>query len=176
MVQRPAADHGVRIRHFKWLLVACLILGFYLNPTPIAESTAYASEQKQSEHKITFQWPTDAATITQKFYSWHPALDISNSSKIPVYAAAAGKVEAIGWDGGYGRRIIITHAEGYQTLYAHLSQIKVAVGDLVEAGQEIGRQGNTGQVRGKTGIHLHFEILKDGVRINPLTLINPADR
>lgn len=75
-----------------------------------------------------------------------------------VRAAAAGEVivsRASGWNGGYGNYVVVKHANGTQTLYAHLNSVAVGVGDYVASGQTLGGVGNTGR---STGIHLHFEV------------------
>ncbi len=123
---------------------------------------------------ISFVWPTTVRTITQGFSSRHTGLDISDSKKEPIYAAADGFVEISGYQtNGYGNTIVINHGNGFKTRYGHASALSVSAGDYVTKGQEIGRQGNTGRVRGVTGIHLHFEIMKNGVRVNPLSYVRP---
>lgn len=97
----------------------------------------------------------------------HNAVDIANSCGTPVIAAAEGTIVSdsslgtgeSGWNGGYGRFILIKHPNGTKTRYAHLSKIEVAVGGEVEQGQEIGKIGNTGHVDGVTGCHVHFEVI-----------------
>lgn len=117
-----------------------------------------------------FVWPSGVRTITQYFNARHHAIDIAGPWQTPNYAAKAGTVEKAqcGWNSGYGCEIIIDHGGGVKTLYGHNSVLLVSVGDYVEAGQTIGLMGNTGNVRGVTGIHLHFEVIINGVRVNPL--------
>lgn len=117
-----------------------------------------------------FVWPTGAHNITQYFTWKHHALDIAGPWQTPNYAAKAGTVEKAqcGWNNGYGCVVIIDHGGGVKTLYGHNSVLLVSAGDYVEAGQTIGLMGNTGHVRGRTGIHLHFEVIINGVRRNPL--------
>lgn len=122
---------------------------------------------------LDFMWPTPVRTITQGFSRSHSGLDISNSHKVAIYAAADGFVELSGWRTGYGNTVIINHGNGYKTLYGHSSEIYVKAGDQVVKGQNIAKQGNTGRVRGATGIHLHFEIIKNGARVNPLAYVRP---
>jgi len=120
-----------------------------------------------------FIWPTAAKIITQ-YYSWrHLALDIAGPMATPNYAAKSGVVEVAqcGWNHGYGCYIIINHGGGVKTLYGHHSRLLVQPGDYVRAGQTIGLMGNTGNVRGVTGIHLHFEIQINGARVNPLKYV-----
>jgi murein DD-endopeptidase MepM/ murein hydrolase activator NlpD len=120
-----------------------------------------------------FIWPTPVRTITQGFHRLHSGLDISNSRKEAIYAASDGFVELSGWRTGYGNTVIINHGNGFKTLYGHSSEIYVKAGDQVVKGQVIAKQGNTGRVRGATGIHLHFEIIKNGVKVNPLSYVRP---
>ncbi|MBX4187922.1 MAG: M23 family metallopeptidase [Candidatus Doudnabacteria bacterium] len=120
-----------------------------------------------------FIWPTPVRTITQGFHRLHSGIDISDSKREPIYAAADGFVELSGWRTGYGNTVIINHGNGFKTLYGHSSEIYVKAGDKVTKGQVIAKQGNTGRVRGATGIHLHFEIIKNGVKVNPLSYVRP---
>jgi murein DD-endopeptidase MepM/ murein hydrolase activator NlpD len=98
---------------------------------------------------------------------FHEGIDIGVHYRY-IRASRYGKVVYAGWLGGYGKTIIIAHLGGYKTLYAHLSSIFVKVGQYVKQGQIIGRSGNTGF---STGPHLHFEIIKRGRSINPLSLL-----
>ncbi|MCK5472048.1 peptidoglycan DD-metalloendopeptidase family protein [Candidatus Gracilibacteria bacterium] len=100
----------------------------------------------------------------------HWAVDIADRSKPPIVAAADGTVvkSQCGWNGGYGCVIVLDHGDGFQTLYAHLSELAVGVGDSVQQNSSIGTMGNTGRVWGTTGIHLHFEVVDNGVKKNPL--------
>ncbi len=91
----------------------------------------------------------------------HNGVDLASSYGSNILASADGEViisKNSGWNGGYGDYIVIKHGNGTQTLYGHLSTTLVSVGDHVTQGQVIGKMGNTGQVSGHTGIHLHFEI------------------
>ncbi len=114
--------------------------------------------------------------LTQGFHKGHYAYDIADSSMPPVWAASSGKVvKAVsgcakvshGCGGGYGNHIIIDHGNGLQSLYAHLVSTDLKVGDNVTQGQVIGQMGRSGNVRGKTGIHLHFEVRLNGVKQVP---------
>ncbi len=91
----------------------------------------------------------------------HNGVDLASSYGSNILAAADGQViisRNTGWNGGYGEYIVIKHDNGTQTLYGHLSATLVNVGDNVTQGQVIGKMGHSGQVTGKTGTHLHFEI------------------
>lgn len=116
----------------------------------------------------SFVWPT-GGTITQYFSWYHPAIDIANNNLPNVVAADSGRIISAGWDSsGYGNKIIIDHGNGMRTLYGHLSQFYVVVGQSVNRGDAIGRMGSSGR---STGPHLHFEVSRDGVRFNPLTIL-----
>ena len=119
-----------------------------------------------------FIWPTNGK-LTQYYHRWHYGIDIGNRAKGPILASANGTVITAqsGWNGGYGNMIIIDHGNGFKTLYAHNEKHYVKVGDTVTQGQTIAWMGRTGRVRGVTGIHLHFEIIQNGVKKNPLAYI-----
>lgn len=108
-------------------------------------------------------------TVTSRFGSrWgsvHKGIDIGGHVGDAVYSSDEGTVTFAGWnDGGYGYLIILDHGNGYQTYYAHLNEVLVREGDIVEKGYEIGKLGNTGR---STGPHLHFEVRKNGEPQNP---------
>ncbi len=101
--------------------------------------------------------PLAGGVLTQGLHGWN-AVDLGTPVGSTVFAAAAGEViisRTSGWNGGYGRYIVISHYNGTQTLYAHLSGNFVSPGDKVSQGQMIGLSGNTGD---STGPHLHFEV------------------
>ncbi|MEK7544886.1 MAG: M23 family metallopeptidase [Patescibacteria group bacterium] len=109
-------------------------------------------------------------SLTQKFHKGHFAFDIGNRGRPPIWAASAGtviKASSGTWGGGYGTHIIIDHGNGVQTLYAHMEYLTVKVGEKVTQGQVVGKMGNTGNVRGVTGIHLHFEVIDRGIKRVP---------
>ncbi len=117
----------------------------------------------------SFAWPTNG-TITQYFAWYHPGDDIANNSAPPITASDGGTVTVAGWPDnyGYGNRVVIDHGNGYQTLYAHLSNIYVTPGQTVSRGQVLGQMGSTGR---STGTHLHFEIRYKGIAVNPLAIL-----
>ncbi|HEY1812722.1 MAG TPA: peptidoglycan DD-metalloendopeptidase family protein [Kofleriaceae bacterium] len=98
----------------------------------------------------------------------HPGFDLAAPTGTTVDAAASGTVTHAGPAGTYGNLIIIKHADGVETRYAHLSATSVKEGDHVDAGQPIGAVGTTGY---STGPHLHFEVRKDGKPIDPAPLL-----
>lgn len=99
--------------------------------------------------------------------SYHQGIDIGAAEGTPVGAAGAGEVVQAGWNGGYGLSVMLDHGNGLQTLYGHLSEIMVSVGQLVTQLQTIGLVGSTGN---STGPHLHFSVLQDGEFIDPSSL------
>ncbi|MEA3463752.1 MAG: M23 family metallopeptidase [Patescibacteria group bacterium] len=113
-------------------------------------------------------WPTKGHRITQ-YYSWrHHGLDIANKTGTPIYAADAGAIEYIGWGRGYGNQIVISHGGGKKTRYAHLSKFYVKKGQKINKGETIAAMGSTGW---STGPHLHFEVIINGRKYNPLNYI-----
>lgn len=105
-------------------------------------------------------------------YYMHTGLDISNDIGTPIYATADGVVRHVGFESGFGKRIFITHQGGYETHYAHLDSYQVEEGDEVYKGQIIGLMGNTGL---STGPHLHYEVIKNGDKLNPIPYLNRID-
>ncbi|MCX7644704.1 MAG: DUF5930 domain-containing protein [Rhodobacteraceae bacterium] len=101
----------------------------------------------------------------------HEGTDFAAASGTPIYATGDGIVTHAGWQGGYGRLVKIQHAFGIETRYAHLSNIRVKVGDRVSRGDRIGDMGNSGR---STGTHLHYEVRIGGQPTNPMTYIRAA--
>lgn len=99
----------------------------------------------------------------------HGAIDWATPTGTPVKASCGGTVSKAGWGSGYGYVVYIDHEDGRQTRYAHLSKVLVSVGQKVEQGERIALSGTTGA---STGPHLHFEMLINGVRVNPLDYLD----
>jgi len=119
-------------------------------------------------NKGLFLWPTEGLVYSLFGMRWgrmHRGIDISGKTGTPVLAARDGSVTFAGVKGGYGNIVILSHQDGYETRYAHLSSIKASVGDATKTGDVIGLMGSTGR---STGPHLHFEIRKDDTARNPL--------
>jgi murein DD-endopeptidase MepM/ murein hydrolase activator NlpD len=114
-----------------------------------------------------FQWPTVGRRINQYYRGrWHTGVDIDGEYSTPIYAAASGTVSFASADrSGYGLHIIVSHGNGLTTLYAHASKVFVRSGQSIRQGQTIAMQGCTGRC---SGVHLHFEIRRGGVPVNPL--------
>lgn len=110
-----------------------------------------------------YGWRTDPFTKTRRK---HKGMDFSAPTGTPIYATSDGKVIRVdGRAPGYGKHIRIDHGFGYVTLYAHLSKYNVRRGQEVKRGDVIGFVGNTGR---SVAPHLHYEIRKDGVAVNPI--------
>ena len=94
----------------------------------------------------------------------HKGLDLAGPKGLSIYAAKSGVVKTVRHTSDYGKYIVIDHGDGFQTLYSHCSEMIVSVGEKVVAGQTIAYVGRTGNASGN---HLHFEIIKNGTRVNP---------
>lgn len=130
-----------------------------------------------SEGKVTSDFGMRIHPITGQ-YKMHEGIDIAAAQGTPVKSTKEGKVTQVGFQGGYGNFVEVDHGGGYKTRYAHLSATSVSVGQPVSSNQEVGKVGSTGR---STGPHLHYELLKDGRKINPnspdftkLSPISPA--
>jgi murein DD-endopeptidase MepM/ murein hydrolase activator NlpD len=99
----------------------------------------------------------------------HEGIDITGNYGAAIRASVGGRVTLADWNGGYGLTVRINSGDGYSQLYAHLSEIRVIEGQQVQQGDIIGLLGNTGS---STGPHLHFEIRKNNVPLDPLRFIN----
>lgn len=134
--------------------------------TSIAQSVPTTPSTNYSGGKLL--WPTVGHRITQ-YYSWkHNGLDIANKTGTPLYAAESGTVERSGWNKGYGYNVVINHGGGLKTLYAHASKLHVKAGDEVNRGDIVADMGSTGW---STGPHIHFEVISNGKKQNPLNYI-----
>ena len=97
----------------------------------------------------------------------HRGTDIPAPEGTPILAAHSGTVIISGWNNSYGNQVLLDNGAGLSTRYAHMTQTAVTAGEAVTAGQVIGYVGNTGD---STGFHLHFEVMQNGVRVNPMNL------
>ena len=126
----------------------------------------------------TYIKPINGGRLTSKFgprkaptkgaSTYHKGVDWAIASGSSVYASSGGTVTKAGWGSGYGYVVYIDHGNGTETRYAHLSKVLVSKGQKVKQGERIAKSGNTGV---STGPHLHFEIIMNGSRVNPLKYI-----
>jgi murein DD-endopeptidase MepM/ murein hydrolase activator NlpD len=119
-----------------------------------------------------FSWPAEGGYISSEMgRRWgreHRGIDIARPSGFAIKAADNGVVISAGQDGTYGNRVVVDHKNGFQTTYAHLASINVKKGQIVSSGSKLGVMGSTGR---STGIHLHFEVRKNGAIVNPLNYL-----
>jgi len=144
-------------------------------PAPVSEPSYSAPAYSPPSYVAVtgnFIWPVAGRSISQYFGStyynpWHTGIDLPATNGLSIWAADGGTVSQViwGWGGGYGNHIVIDHGNGFQTLYGHLSDIWVSPGQFVAQGQQIGVMGSTGW---STGTHLHFEVIINGVQVDPL--------
>lgn len=120
-------------------------------------------------------WPVPSLHVITTYYtyrwgSFHSGIDISGGSAYgkTIVAADGGVVVFAGWKNGYGQCVQINHGNGIQTLYGHASRLLVSTGQRVSKGQAIAKVGSTGN---STGPHCHFEVIKNGSRVNPLKYV-----
>ena len=117
----------------------------------------------------TIQYPIQVGYISQGFSIFHPALDLAAPKGTEVKPIKDGVVEDISRSRvGYGNAIIIDHGSGIKSLYAHLSKIETSKGDKVTVLDTIGNVGTTGHA---TGPHLHLEVRRNGIPINPFAVL-----
>lgn len=139
---------------------------------PGAKKLASVGRDQDSHRKVLpgfLAWPVDGGIITSRFglrnSRNHDGIDIGAKEGTPILAAADGKVVFNGWMHGYGRMLIVKHANHLTTVYAHNSKNNVKKNSRVKRGQTIGEVGQTGR---STGPHLHFEVRNDTHPKNPL--------
>ena len=143
-----------------------LVVGGERIPPPWQSSIVIVAREESS---AGFIWPV-VDYITSYFGPTHPlGIDI-NAPYVPVAASQAGQVVFAGGDAccSYGLYVDIVHPGGYETRYAHFSEIYVSIGETVAQGQIIGVSGNTGR---STGPHVHFEVRRNGYIVNPLRFL-----
>lgn len=136
-------------------------------------------EEDLSSLKLTFlrlESPLKNARISSGFgWRWgraHQGTDFAAAWGTPIYAAESGTVAYSGWSPGYGKLVSLDHGESIQTNYGHCSRLSVNSGDYVTKGQVIGYVGSTGR---STGPHLHFEVIANGVHLDPEQYLNPGN-
>ncbi len=147
-----------------------MIPGGKIPPLPAKTPSKYAVQypnNQTSVGKAGWRWPAASRKINQYYSYRHHGVDIGAATGSPIYAARGGTVVFAGWRSGYGKTIIISHPNGTQTLYAHLSGYKRTSGS-VASGELVGYVGSTGW---STGSHLHFEIRTSRGTVNPLNYI-----
>lgn len=148
-----------------------------LNPVNTQNTAAPVNSVKSEENletKVSLDWPLRGA-VRSNFgtrkdpingkHKFHQGVDIAAKRGTPIAAAADGVVVFAGWGKKYGNNVVIEHADGRRTRYAHADKLFVTQGEMVTKGQDIAAVGSTGRA---TGPHLHFEVIENGERINPI--------
>ena len=143
-------------------------------PSPTVAPAPSVPESKPAPPgQAPLRWPLAAPRVTSRFGKrWgrlHEGIDMGAAIGTPVYAAAAGEVVYSGDRvRGYGNMVVLRHPKGLVTVYAHNSRLLVRAGDVVRAGQEIARVGDTGR---STAPHLHFEVRRQDVPVDPIPFL-----
>ncbi len=151
VVQSKSFDEVYEMARNKTKMLACIPAIQPVNNKDLKRLSSY------------YGYRTDPIYKVRKF---HPGIDFSAPTGTEIYATGDGVVKQITHSRrGYGNRLIIDHGFGYETAYAHIHEFKVRKGQKVKRGQLIATVGNTGK---STAPHLHYEIMKDGKRINPI--------
>lgn len=131
----------------------------------------YSKLSDSGETRYLWNWPTKGDKVNSVFGmrngNLHKGVDISCERGEGIKAAASGRVVHSGWIRGYGHTVILYHGGGISTLYAHLDQIAVPPLMYVSEGSEVGYAGDSGR---STGVHLHFEIRRNGRPFDPMQL------
>ena len=145
----------------------------------------YYDENGKSAKRTIMKTPINGARLSSRYGNrkhpilgytkMHRGLDFAAPSGTPVFAAGDGIFEKVGWNGSYGKYIRIRHTGTYKTAYAHLSGFhkNVRVGKRISQGKIIGYVGTTGR---STGPHLHYEVIKNNVQVNPMKINLPAEK
>lgn len=139
----------------------------YLSQKEIISLSSGPVEAKTEKTEVRL--PVKEFHLTQGFSFFHQGVDLDGQTGDPIYPIMKGKIESIINERfGLGKHIIINHGSGLRSVYGHLSQIEVKIGEEVDTEKEIGKMGNTGH---SFGDHLHLEIIDNGRHINPLTVL-----
>ncbi|MDR1684724.1 MAG: M23 family metallopeptidase [Elusimicrobiota bacterium] len=138
------------------------IAWFYANKRNVSDATP--SIRPVENARLTSGFGYRLSPFGGRLASYHYGIDFAGRANAPIVAAADGVVRQTGWAAGYGQAVLIDHGFGYSTLYGHLADIRVKKGDSVRRGQNIANMGTTGR---STGVHLHYEVWKDGTPVNP---------
>lgn len=144
----------------------CALVGLVL-----ALCACSSDRRVQTQSGVPSGWPIERAKVmvTAEFgvprgNSRHEGIDLAAPAGTAVRVTANGMVVFAGKDGRYGRTILVDHGSGYQTRYAHLKKIEIKKGRRVRRGDLIGRVGKSGNA---SGTHLHYEVIRNGVQVNP---------
>ena len=145
--------------------------GLILAVAALASLQGCGSTHREEHAAVPSGWPVadPAAVVSSSFGArrgggFHQGIDLGARKGTPVMATADGTVAFAARSSGYGRTVLIDHGGGWQTRYAHLKRIKVEAGERVVHGKVIGTVGQSGRA---SGPHLHYEVLRNGVPVDP---------
>lgn len=173
---RPLFEKG-RFKYYLGIQLAgaAAVLGVVTYPAQafdysISQGSYVDGTPSEVVTETTFQFPlTSSYDLSQGYYRLHPGVDLRARLQTPVYPVASGRViEAAYLRYGYGHYVLLEHAAGYQSLYAHLGEIFVEVGQEISRDQVIAEVGLTGFT---TGAHLHLEMYRYGSSFNPMSVL-----
>ena len=147
---------------------------FWTNPLSYRRISRGVGSVRASSKRPNNKTPTAQAAPPKQRYRTHMGIDYAAPIGTPIFSVANGRVVHLGYNGAFGNLIILEHPGNYHTYYAHLSNynVELQVGNEVRRGLEIGYVGSTGR---STGPHLHFELRKNGVYVDPYGLKNQLD-
>ena len=180
--ERGEKVNSIEITYVDGKEYARKTVGSKITKVPVVEQIGigtYKARPYSADTKLygtgQFAWPVDGGWVSDVFISDrnHKGFDIAADMGTDIYAAGDGVVVSAGWNpGGYGYFVMIDHLDGYQTVYAHMSQVYAVVDTQVKRGQLIGAIGSTGD---STGPHCHFEVRYMGVCYDPAQFMYTAD-
>ena len=124
----------------------------------------YTPSIRPSRGRITSGFGYRLSPFGQEAGGMHYGLDFADKPDSPIMVTADGIVRHTGWTNGFGQAVLVDHGFGFSTLYGHVTSIKVKPGDVVKRGEVIATMGTTGR---STGVHLHYEVWRDGTPVNP---------
>ena len=147
---------------------------FWTNPLSYRRISRGVGSVRASSKRPSSNTPTTQAQPPKQRYRTHMGIDYAAPTGTPIFSVANGKVAHLGYSGAFGNLIILEHPGNYHTYYAHLSNynVELAVGNEVRRGLEIGYVGSTGR---STGPHLHFELRKNSIYIDPYGIKTQLD-
>ncbi|MBR5849543.1 MAG: M23 family metallopeptidase [Alistipes sp.] len=170
-----------------WMQLDQLARSIYQESVSFDELQPLARDKEKMTLAIPAIWPVDRKALHNNHIGafnprrFHPILkrirphngvDFGCNRGTPIYAtgdAIVEKANKSGFNGGFGRQVILNHGFGYKTRYAHMQDVEVSRGDTVRRGQRIGTVGNTGR---STSSHLHYEVIYKGRPVNPVNYFN----
>jgi len=175
---RPWAGHKRLKAGVGSMLVVMAIIGAGITPLPGLANDAGGSFELATVGVGEVPLTTDEAVvnplpqieISQKYWLLHAGVDMRAPEGTPIKPVMAGRVSVVETERwGYGKHVIVEHDNGYQSLYAHMSEVRVTEGQAVRTEDTLGEVGSTGR---STGPHLHLEVRENGKTLNPATLLD----